>query len=240
MEVMIGREAQSRRLSVTRDGKVQLVGKPGSVPMDVSKSHVALCTSGDGTWEVRNLKEANVTYVNGLPIEKKTVHEGDSIELGMSHFKLSWDVIRGPKQEVADIRHLRHVWNEYKEDMNEIDERQKNTSVLASVPMMFTMGSTMLGGLFRMPFMQNAIGKGTGDIISNVCWALAGVAFIMMIYSIFRRKNDTSKQDKEALNKSMYKKYVCPKCGKFLGMQDYDLLIQQHDQCGFCKAKFIK
>jgi len=232
MEVMIGREAQSRRLSVTRDGKVQLVGKPGSVPMDVSKSHVALCTSGDGTWEVRNLKEANVTYVNGLPIEKKTVREGDSIELGMSHFKLSWDVIRGPKQEVADIRHLRRVWDEYKEDMNEIDERQKNTSVLASVPMLFTMGGTAITVILNFAGVPKEIMLATG--------ALTVIAFIMMIYSIFRRKNDTSKQDKEALNKSMYKKYVCPKCGKFLGMQDYDLLIQQHDQCGFCKAKFIK
>lgn len=232
MEISIGREEQSRRLRVTRDGKVQLVGKPGSVPNDVSRNHVSLCTSGDGTWEVRNLKEANVTYVNGLPIEKKTVREGDSIELGKSHFKLSWDVIRGPKQEVADIRHLRRIWNEYKEDMNEIDERQKNTSVLASVPMLFTMGGAALAAILNH--------MGAPKEVVGITVAFSVIGFIMMIYSITRRKNDTSKQDKEALNKSMYKKYVCPKCGKFLGMQDYDLLIQQHDQCGFCKAKFIK
>ena len=33
-------------------------------------------------WQIRNLNEKNVTYVNGVSVESKTVSETDKIELG--------------------------------------------------------------------------------------------------------------------------------------------------------------
>ena len=226
MEVTVGREQHSRRLSVIRDGKTQLAGNPGSVPMDVSRQHVSLCSKEKNKWEIKNLNDKNVTYVNGVAIEKKMISESDKIELGTSRYALSWDIIRGPKQETADIRHLRKVWDEYKEELREIEDRQKNTMLLSSIPMAFTMLGSILG---------IAVGRE-----NPIVWVIPGIAFILLIYSLLRRKNDTSREDREELTKSMYKRYVCPKCGKFLGMQDYDLLVQQMDQCNHCKAKFIK
>lgn len=228
MEVTIGREEQTRRLSVTRDGKVQLTGNPGSVPMDISRSHVALESKGNGYWEIRNLNEQNTTYVNGISVEKKKIKEGDRIELGKSHFMLSWEIIKGPKQVTVDIRHLQQVWNDYKAAIDEIDERQKNTGVLSSVPMAISMMGALLSIVLRdSPY-------------APILWAITGIALMTMLYSLYRRKNDTTKKDKEDLNKQMYKLYTCPKCGHFFGLQDYDLLIQEHDQCSKCKAKFIK
>lgn len=225
MEVTVGREQQSRRLNVIRDGKTQFVGNPGSVPMDVSRQHVSLCLKEKNKWEIKNLNDKNVTYVNGVAIEKKLISESDKIELGTSRYALSWDIIRGPKQETADIRHLRQVWDEYKEGLREIEDRQKNTMLLSSIPMTFSMIGSVITGL-----------TGYRDLM--IVFAI--IAVTLLIYSLLRRKNDTSRDDKEELTKSMYKRYVCPKCGKFLGMQDYDLLIQQMDQCTYCKAKFIK
>lgn len=230
MEVTIGREQQSRRLNVIRDGKTQFVGNPGSVPMDVSRRHVSFRSVGDGKWEIRNLNDKNVTYVNGVAIEKKVISESGKIELGASRYAISWDTIRGPKQETADIRHLRQVWDEYKEGLREIEDRQKNTMLLASIPMAFTMLSSVLAIVMGRNNPQ----------MEPIFWGLAVIGFVLLIYSLFRRKNDTSREDREELTKSMYKRYVCPKCGKFLGMQDYDLLVQQMDLCHHCKAKFIK
>ena len=57
MEVTVGREQHSRRLSVIRDGKTQLAGNPGSVPMDVSRQHVSLCSKEKNKWEIKNLND---------------------------------------------------------------------------------------------------------------------------------------------------------------------------------------
>lgn len=230
MEVVLGREHQSRRLSVMRDGNMQLVGNPGSVPMDVSHNHASFRSLGKGKWEIKNLNPRNVTYVNGIAIESKTISEADRIELGHSRYPIAWAVVTGPKQENVDIRHLQGIWEDYKEKLKTIEDRQKNTGLLSSIPMAFTMSAGALTWLTKdtMPELANALG------------ALSVIGLIIFFYTLFRRKNDSSRDEKEELTKTMYKQYVCPKCGKFLGMQDYDLLAQQMDQCPHCKAKFIK
>ena len=60
-------------------------------------------------------------------------------------------------------------------------------------------------------------------------------------------KNDSPEQFfecpgcKEQILLSEMKKnlYVCPKCGHFMGFQDYDILTQS-DACPYCKTKYQK
>lgn len=228
MEVTIGRDYKSRRLTVVRDGKVQLVGQPGSVPMDVSKQHATFTLQKDDTWELRNLNALNVTFVNGLAVEKKTVSDTDKIELGSSHYLVSWEIIKGPKVETVDVRPLKRVWEEYNNANIEIRKRQKNNGLLASVPM----GFTMLGGVIGSISDLN-------PMIKQGARFLAVIAFCILIYGLYKRFTDNSIDEQEELKQQFQKRYTCPKCGHFMGHESYDILIQ-NESCRFCKAKFIK
>ena len=68
MEIIIGRDQQTRQLCIVKDGNCKLYGQPGSVPMDVSRHHISLQPVGTGKWQIKNLNERNVTFVNGIAI----------------------------------------------------------------------------------------------------------------------------------------------------------------------------
>lgn len=227
MEVIIGREQQSRRLAVIRDGKTQMVGQPGSIPMDISRRHAKFTLQKDGTWELLNLNARNVTFVNGIAVEKKIVNDTDKIELGSSHYLISWETIKGPKVETVDIRPLKRVWDEYNNANIEIRKRQKNNGLLASVPMLFTIS----GGIISHYTL--------GTPYQVYAFAFTGLALLIMAYGFYKRYTDNSIDEQEELKQQFQKRYICPKCGHFMGHESYDILIQ-NESCRFCKAKFIK
>lgn len=225
MDIVVGREHQSRRLSITKEGKIQLAGNPGSVPLDVSRNHLSLTPVGANKWKIKNLNELNVTYVNGIAIESKVVTENDKVELGKSHYLLSWEYVRGPKVETVDFRRLKYVWENYNEENIAIRKRQKNNGILASIPMLFTIG----GGIVAANIPEYR-GISIGFTI---------LAFLLMIYGLYKRFADDSIDRQEEMKKELQRTYVCPKCKHFLGYQDFDL-IMQNDACPYCKAKIIK
>lgn len=230
MEVIIGRDHNSCRLIVVRDGKKQLTGHPGSVPMDVSQQHASFHSEGGDVWMLRNLNPKNITFVNGIQVEQKRIIEKDKVELGASHFLVDWNIIKGPKVEYVDIRPLQRVWEEYKQTDINIRKRQKNNGILASVPMAISMFGTLVGLLMNRPGMEK---------FRPIAFAIAAISFCIMLIGIYRRFNDKGIDEQEENKKWLQQKYVCPKCKHFLGNEDYDILIQ-NDGCKHCKAKFIK
>lgn len=225
MKIIIGREPQSRKLNVVRDGKQMLVGMAGSVPMDVSRQHVSLNSVGNDKWEIKNLNEKNVTYVNGVAIEQKVISESDRVELGASHFLLSWELIRGPKVETVDIRHLKRIWEDYNEATREIEDRQKNSGILCSVPMGFSMLGGLLTGVLDPQFRPLTL-------------SLTAIALLVFLYGLYRRLTDNGREEKEELVRELRDKYVCPKCGRYFGLQDYEVLIRQTFACPKCKSRY--
>lgn len=226
MEIIIGRNQQTRQLNVIKDGKEKIYGNAGSVPMDVSRHHISLQTAGAGKWQIRNLNERNVTFVNGIAVESKTISENDKVELGNSHYLFPWDALQEPKVETADIRPLRKVWEDYNQENIRIRKQQKNIGLLASIPM----GFTMLGGLIA--------GVGPEEI-RGVAYLFTAIALLIMLYGFYRRFNDNSIEKQEELKKKLQRNYTCPKCGHFLGFQDYEVLTQS-DACPYCKTKYKK
>ena len=81
--------------------------------MDVSRHHISMRSTGDGKWQIKNLSERNFTYVNGLPVESKTINESDKVELGNSHYLFPWASLQEPKLETIDIHPLKRIWDEY-------------------------------------------------------------------------------------------------------------------------------
>lgn len=226
MEIIIGRDQQTRQLSIIKDGNLKLFGLPGSVSMDVSRQHISLQPAGTGKWQIKNLNERNVTFVNGIAVESKTISESDKVELGNSHYLFSWAALQEPKVKTVDIRPLRRVWEKYNQENIHIRKQQKNIGLLASIPM----GFTMLGGLI--------VGVGPEEI-RGVAYFFTAIALVIMLYGFYRRFNDNSIEEQEELKKKLQRNYTCPKCGHFMGFQDYEVLAQS-DACPYCKTKYKK
>ena len=229
MEIIIGRDQQTRQLCIIKDGSTSLYGRPASVPMDVSRHHISLKPLGEGKWQIKNLNEQNVTFVNGLAVENKVISEQDHVELGKSHYLFLWDAIRQKKSveaAIADIRPLKQVWEDYNKANINIKIKQKNIGLLSSIPI----GVSMFGGL------MSGIAP---DELKPIAYVFTAIALLVMLYGFYKRFTDNSIDEQEYLKKVFQQNYVCPQCGHFLGFQDYDLLVQNNG-CPYCKAKYIK
>lgn len=226
MEIIIGRDQQTRQLCVIKDGNSKLCGQPGSVPMDVSRHHISLQPAGNGKWKIKNLNERNVTFVNGVAVESKTISESDKIELGNSHYLFQWSALGESKVETIDIRHLEKIWDWYettqlemKESERKIQNNQKLASILSSCGILIVFVEGL--GFLR--------------------YILMGLSILITIYFWYRGNNSDSSLNIRLndLSKEFRKKYKCPKCGHFMGNTPYDVLIQ-NDGCFNCKRKFKK
>ena len=226
MEIILGRDQQTRQLCVVKDGNSRLYGQPNTVPMDVSRHHISLQPAGNGKWQIKNLNERNVTFVNGIAIESKTISERDKIELGNSHYLFSWAALQEPKEETIDIRSLKRIWDNYQQEDTAIRNRQKNNGLLASIPL----GFSMLGGIIA----------GVAPEIREVALVFTGIAFLLFIYGLYRRSQDNSTIELKRLQEDFDQKWVCPKCKRPLTCFRSYTILSQNDACPFCKTKFKK
>ena len=226
MEIIIGRNQQTQQLCIVADGATKQYGQPNSVPMDVSRHHISLQPLENGKWQIKNLNEQNVTFVNGIAIENKIISDGDTIELGNSHYLFSWDALQIPHVETIDMTPLKKIWVEYEElrIQNQIAERKFNvarsaTGIITTIALVC---SILLGhGPFYIALYVMAIG--------------ISLAFT---YQAYKKSSEVPRQQ-QMMNKDFQRRYVCPKCGHFMGFQDYDIIIQ-NNACPYCKTRYRK
>ena len=226
MEIIIGRDPQTRQLCIIKDGNSKLFGQPGSVPMDVSRHHISLQPVGTNRWQIKNLNERNVTFVNGIAVENKTISESDKVELGNSHYLFQWSALSEPKVETIDIRPLKKIWTEYDEQRLELQIAERKFNAARSAT-----------GIITMLAIACSFILGHGPIYLFL-YALAIVISLVFTYQAYQKSSEVPRQQKE-INKSFQRRYVCPKCGHFMGFQDYDILAQ-NDACPYCKKKYKK
>ena len=194
--------------------------------MDISRHHISLQPVGTGKWQIKNLNERNVTFVNGLAVESKIISENDKVELGNSHYLFQWSVLSEPKVETVDIGPLKYVWKEYDEQkfVVQIAERKFNAARSAT-------------GIITMLAIACSIILGHGPIYILLYAVAIGIS-VVFTYQAYVKSTDIPKQQRE-LTKRFQQRYVCPKCGHFMGFTDYDILTQS-DACPYCKTKFKK
>ena len=226
MEIIIGRDQQTRQLDVVKDGVLKQYGQPGSVPMDVSRHHISIQPAGVGKWQIKNLNERNVTFVNGIAVESKTVTENDKIELGNSHYLLNWDALSEPKEETVDIRPLKKIWNDYDEQRLKIQIAERKFNAARSAT-----------GIITMVAIACSLILGHGPVYL-ILYALAIGISVAFTYQAYQKSSDVPRRQRE-MNKDFQKRYTCPKCGHFMGFTDYDILTQS-DACPYCKTKYQK
>ena len=226
MEFIIGRDSQYRQLCVIKDGKSSLHGQPGCVPIDVSRHHISMQPQGNGKWLVKNLNGRNVTFVNGISIETKTISNQDKVELGISHYLFPWESLNDPAEEVVDIRPLQKIWNEYDRQCMELDIAERKFNAARSA-----------AGVITMIAIACSFILGHGPIYLLLYAAAIGIsiAFAVKAYN----NAATVPYKRKEIKKDFQRKYICPKCKSFMGYQDYDLLSQK-DFCPNCRTKIKK
>ncbi len=226
MEIIIGREPQTRQLCIIKEGNPKLFGQPGSVPMDVSRHHISLQPIGAGKWQIKNLNERNVTFVNGIAVENMTISESDKVELGNSHYLFQWGSLSEPKVETIDIRPLKKIWTEYDDQRLELQIAERKFNAARSAT-----------GIITMLAIACSFILGHGPIYL-LLYALAIIISLVFTYQAYQKSSEVPIQQKE-MNKSFQRRYVCPKCGHFMGFQDYEILAQ-NEACPYCKKKYKK
>lgn len=226
MAIIIGRDAQTRQLNVVKDGVAKRFGQAGSVPMDVSRQHISLTPVGTGKWQIKNLNDKNVTFVNGVAVENMTISEGDKVELGNSHYLFQWAAVQEPKVETVDIRPLKRVWEEYDKDNLELDIAERKFNAARSATGIITMLAIAFSFIIGHSF------------IYILLYALAIGISVMFTVQAYKKSSEVPQLRRE-IKKRFEQTYTCPKCGHFMGYQGYNIL-SQNDACPHCKTKFIK
>lgn len=267
--ILVGKDpAQGRLMIAIKGGKAAAVGSPSSVPNSVSRcrpadnvAHAQITVDQNGDMILTNLKDANVTYVNGTAIESKRVLANHSVELGKDHFGISIPVVidvakklvapqggpgggqgaKGPAgggqgdQKPISIAHLEYVWENYHNGLIALRKKQRNQANLARLPMLLS-----LGGSAIVPFLGKEMGLTTDECLE---WTkiVSGLGFLFMVGTLFVSFRDTSIEDQEALAEEFQSRYTCPNpdCRKFLGNLSYSLLLRQYgDNCPYCKCRY--
>lgn len=172
MEIIIGREEGARRLHCIAGGRDFNLGIAGSVPTSVSRKHCKLIINGDKL-SIENLKDLNVTFVDGSQVFSKVITANSHVQLGNEKYNLPLKEIIGlvapqkttkqskpakPEKKVPtfSLAPLEAVWNEYdrlklelqQENENKAKKQQRKMGIrmaLSIIPQIGPLASAIMG-----------------------------------------------------------------------------------------------
>lgn len=242
--ILVGKEPGQGRLLVAVQGKAAAIGSPGCVPNCVSRckptenvAHAKIAIDQNGNITLTNMKDQNVTFVNGSEIASKRINQSGTVELGKDRFSVSVPLILEIAKQIVggmkfNITHLSGVWDRYEQEIDRIAQQQQETGKKRMLPIM--VGS--LSGV-ASPILATLVAVNTLYITVPV----AAISF--GLYFINYKKKDTSYEERKAATEKFTDEYVCPnpECNKFLGNLSYKLLKKQYSmQCPYCKSEFVE
>lgn len=225
--VIIGRDHRTNQLYRMANGKAQLIKQEKPVPTSVSKEHISLTITDDGKMILKNLNVQNYTFVNMVGVESKLIQEGDRIELGSGHYVLDWNIIKSFVPKYADIRPLKKVWEDYQNELMDLNIKERRFGHLRSATGLITTAAVILGFV-----------TGRDNPLFIILYVVAGVISAYFFFKAYSECDKTPKRIQE-IKEAFPHKYVCPNCGHFLDNRSYDILVQD-GKCRHCQAIFKK
>jgi len=237
MELIVGREKETNNVLVTIDGKNYKWDVGGSVPKTVSKQHCVLKTIDGINIQITNLKQQNVTWVNGMPVSSFSIQKGkDKVELGVERYVLDWSIIdkilsmaekNTPKE--VDIMPLKKVWEDYQYSLGHMQKKQAFVNACRGGVSLFTIGGVAAGYVMKESMSE----------VMPVLYVLAVFATVLFVgmgvYDALKMP-----KRKEQITRNFTKKYCCPHCHYFFGFQSFDIFSNNMDCCPKCRSKFKK
>ncbi len=197
------------------------------------KAHCKIDVSSQGIMTITNMKVDNCTFVNGMPVNKKTIDINSEVTLGKEKYSLNINLILetakklvGEKpKEPKSIRHLEEVWIEYENKLEDIQRRQQRKSKRASLPIMISISlgvvSVIISKLFNLED-------------DSIVFIIISLLPLLMYLKNYKEK-DTSIEDRKQVKNEFIDDYVCPHCNHYLGEQPYKVL-KQNKNCPYCKG----
>lgn len=240
MEIIIGREEGARRLHCVADGREFNVGQAGCVPASVSRKHCKLTVVGEKI-TIENLRDQNITYVDGNQVFSKTITASSKIQLGNEKFTVPLQQIlqlatgqpatggnAQPRQDVPtfSLKPLKTVWEEYERRKLEIQESAAKAANMSRLQGILSMSGMCIGFI-----------PGIDQTLRIV---IIVAALLVALYFFFKGMSGDSVQKQiKDLDDEFAGKYKCPnpKCGKPFGSIPYRQ-IEYNKQCLACGCKY--
>lgn len=195
----------------------------------VSRHHARLMKDSEGFWILEDLESANGTFVNGVQVLRKRVKPTDEISLG-NGFKLDFNtVLKAGNDYSREFDALKDVYDNYiKEKIRIQSSNQFKTRLFQALPF-------AIPGIIGV--LLGFLGKGSAEwftvsLLVTICAPVVG------IYMGARQSARVPKELQELTNRFKIK-YVCPKCGAFLGEVPWESL--KNRKCcpvSSCRAKW--
>lgn len=242
MEIIIGREEGARRLHCVADGREFNVGQAGSVPTSVSRKHCKLTLAGEKI-TIENLREQNITYVDGNQVFSKSIAATSKVQLGNEKYLIPLQQIlqlamgtspSKPQQPVTSeqpvltksLRSLEDVWKDYERRKLEIQESAAKAANMSRLQGILSMSGMCIGFI---PGIDQTL-----RIVIIVAALLVAVFFF-----IKGQTGDSVQKQLHDLDDELATKYKCPnpKCGKPFGPIPYRQ-IEYSKQCLACGCKY--
>ena len=242
--ILIGRDPNASKLliSVNVNGQIKSASIGDNVPNSVSRcvpnqdsAHCKIAINQNGDMILTNLKEQNITKVNGDEILSKRITNASRISLGREDYTFSVEtvleaarkLIPNPPAVPKSIKHLEKVYQDYEKATENIALKKEKQAKKASLPMIFSGAGTIITGAFLLSGITIGV---------YITLPLTIISFIFNL-TIFTHK-DTSREETKKLQYELINNYVCPHCQHYLGAQPY-MVIKQNKKCPYCKGDWI-
>ena len=230
MDILIGRDEQTAQLKLSVEGEVTLYGEIHSVPLSVSRQHCMLVVHDNEKWQLKNLNPQNITRVNGIAINTKTVTKNDFVELGEDSYKLPWEAIEKAIPPTADIRPLKALWDEYNEANEQLKINERRFGALRSGVGILTMAAIAIGVM---------LGRSSTNYLYIGIYLMALLLSVAFFIKAFRQSSTIVRKQNQIIKK-FQTECVCPNCGRYLGNYLFYDNLAKNDNCPYCKIKFKK
>lgn len=240
--VYIGRHSEKPCLTaaIEIDGKMKqlVIDSNVVIPNSISRcnaaqrvAHCRVDIDANGELTIHNLKDANVTYVDGVAVISKHITAQSKVGLGKDCFAIDVNAILTTIKSAlgVDLSPLKRVWEEYEADLEKIAKRQQEIARRRMLPMVCTISSGLLTTVFGLIFK--------GDVLMTLIPVPIMVFSLILTVKNYRVK-DTSMEDRKRATEKFEQNYICPACKRFVGNQKYNLLIQ-NVKCSKCGAAFL-
>jgi ribosomal protein L37AE/L43A len=195
----------------------------------VSRNHALLLPTNEGGWILEDLNSTNGTFVNDIQIQKKIIATADRVRFGNSETFSLQDLLHANNDYSEDFKKLKGIYKAFIEEKIKIQSsNQLKTRLFQSLP-------------FAIPGIVGVIfgfmGKGSHPLFAiSLC-----ITILAPAVGIYLGARQASKipQLLQNITDNFKIKYVCPKCGLFLGEIPWESLVNKK-QCPSCKAKWTK
>lgn len=238
--ILIGRDPEKPRLlaAVAVGGKMKLVAVDSSViPNSISRiqasantAHCKIDIDNNAEMTITNLKDANITIVDGVSVVSRRITPSSKITLGKDDYVLDLNrVVAAVKGAIGiDITPLKKVWEEYEAKGDAITKRQQDLNRRRMLPMLIGVGSGLVSAV---------LGALSPQIVLPVTLPIMVISLIICVKNY--RQKDTSVEERKKAKDWFTDNYVCPACKKFMGNEEYKLLAQRA-KCPRCGAEFLQ